>query len=70
MPINMAVTQLPYWESELTARLANVMPEPEMHAHLPLIEEIRELKHAHQAVIVAHNYQIPAITPGDRRLHW
>ena len=52
------------WKSELTARLARVLPEPETTLCLPLIEEIRELKAARQAVVVAHNYQVPQITAG------
>jgi quinolinate synthase len=52
------------WKSQLTARLARVMPEPEAFVYLPLIEEIRELKAAHRAVVVAHNYQVPLITAG------
>jgi quinolinate synthase len=52
------------WKSELAARLGRVMPDAEAWAHLPLIEDIRELKAAHGAVVVAHNYQVPLITAG------
>ena len=52
------------WKSELTTRLARVMPEAETGVYLPLIEEIRELKVARRAVVVAHNYQVPQITAG------
>jgi quinolinate synthase len=52
------------WKSELTARLSRVMPEPEASLCLPLIEEIRALKAASGAVVVAHNYQVPQITAG------
>ena len=52
------------WKSELTTRLARVVPEAECALWLPLIEEIRELKAARQAVVVAHNYQVPQITAG------
>ena len=52
------------WKSDLTARLARVMPEPEASLYLPLIEEIRALKAASGAVVVAHNYQVPQITAG------
>ena len=52
------------WKSELAARLAGVMPEPEAWLQLPLIEEIRDLKVARRAVVIAHNYQVPPITAG------
>jgi len=52
------------WTAELVARLARVLPEPEVLLDMPLIAEIRELKAARRAVVVAHNYQIPAITAG------
>ncbi len=52
------------WKGELEARLARVMPDAEAALCLPLIEEIRELKARRGAIIVAHNYQIPAITAG------
>jgi len=52
------------WKSELAVRLAAVMPEPEAWLHVPLIEEIRQLKAAQRAVIIAHNYQVPVITAG------
>jgi quinolinate synthase len=52
------------WKVELTARLARVMPEAEGELCLPLIEEIRDLKRARDAVVVAHNYQVPQITAG------
>jgi quinolinate synthase len=52
------------WKPELEARLTRVMPDAEAALCLPLIEEIRELKARRGALIVAHNYQIPAITAG------
>jgi L-aspartate oxidase len=52
------------WKSELAARLAGVMPESEAWLQLPLIEEIRDLKVARRAVVIAHNYQVPPITAG------
>jgi quinolinate synthase len=52
------------WKSELAARLAGVMPEPEAWLQMPLIEEIRDLKVARRAVVIAHNYQVPPITAG------
>ena len=52
------------WKPELEARLARVMPGAEAALSLPLIEEIRELKARRGALIVAHNYQVPAITAG------
>lgn len=52
------------WKGDLVARLARVMPEVEALDCLPLIEEIRQLKAERRAVVVAHNYQVPAITVG------
>jgi quinolinate synthase len=52
------------WKAELTARLGRVMPEAESELCLPLIEEIRALKAVRDAVVVAHNYQVPQITAG------
>jgi quinolinate synthase len=52
------------WKPQLEARLARVMPGAEAALCLPLIEEIRELKARRGALIVAHNYQVPAITAG------
>ncbi len=52
------------WRSELVSKLAHVMPEFEAIAHVPMIEEIRTLKAARRAVIVAHSYQVPLITAG------
>ena len=46
----------------LHARLGHVVPEAEIELALPLIEEILELKARHEAVVVAHNYQVPLIT--------
>ncbi len=50
--------------SQLLARLSRVMPAAEAALCLPLIDEIRALKRSQHAVIVAHNYQTPAITAG------
>jgi quinolinate synthase len=52
------------WQSELLSQLVHVMPESEAFVHLPVIEEIRALKAARRAVVVAHNYQVPVITAG------
>jgi len=52
------------WQAELLSQLVHVMPESEAFVHLPVIEEIRALKVAHRAVVVAHNYQVPLITAG------
>ena len=46
----------------LRTRLRHVVPEAEIELALPLIEEIRDLKVRHDAVIVAHNYQVPLIS--------
>ena len=48
----------------LMNRLSRVMPDVEARAYLPLIAEIQDLKQRYDAVVVAHNYQIPAITAG------
>ncbi len=45
-------------------RLQAVIPPPELELHLPLIEEIRRLKEATGAVILAHNYQTPEVFHG------
>jgi quinolinate synthase len=52
------------WQPGLLAQLRRAMPEAEAWVSLPLIEEIRALKAAAQAVVVAHNYQVPLITAG------
>jgi len=52
------------WKSDLVSRLVRVMPEVEALECLPLIEEIRRLKAERRAIVVAHNYQVPAITQG------
>jgi quinolinate synthase len=52
------------WKADLAGRLARVMPGAEAALCLPLVEEIRALKDATGAVIVAHNYQVPQITAG------
>lgn len=46
----------------LAARLAGVIPVPELELNLPLIEEILELKDRAGAAVVAHNRQVPLIT--------
>lgn len=52
------------WRPGLLARLARTMPEAEAWDCLPLVEEIRALKAERDAVVIAHNYQVPAITAG------
>ena len=49
---------------ELRARLRPVMPAAEVDESLPLISEILDLKASLQAVVVAHNYQVPLVTAG------
>lgn len=44
--------------------LAAVVPEAEIELALPLIERVVELKASRDAVVVAHNYQVPLITAG------
>ncbi|MBS0393637.1 MAG: quinolinate synthase NadA [Proteobacteria bacterium] len=60
----MAVSGAVAWEAALVERLARVMPEAEARAYLPLVADIQALKRQHRAVVVAHNYQVPAITAG------
>ncbi len=56
MPVTMALT--------ITDRLNNVLPEVEVAALTPLIEEIEELKVQRNAVVLAHNYMTPDIYHG------
>lgn len=46
------------------ARLAGVLPDVEIAALTPLLEEIAELKRARNAVVLAHNYMTPDIFHG------
>jgi len=48
--------------ASLRSRLKHVVPEAEIELGLPLVEEILDLKRQHDAVVVAHNYQVPLIT--------
>lgn len=48
----------------LAARLARIVPEAEIALNMPLIERIIELKAAGDALIVAHNYQVPLVSAG------
>ena len=45
-------------------RLDGVLPEIEIAALTPVIEEIDELKRARNAVVLAHNYMTPDIYHG------
>jgi quinolinate synthase len=54
-------TSTPVGPSE---RLNGVLPDVEVAALAPLIEEIEELKRVRNAVILAHNYMTPAIYHG------
>jgi quinolinate synthase len=48
----------------LIARLAHLVPEPEIALSYPLLERIATLKDELGAIVVAHNYQVPLITAG------
>lgn len=48
----------------ITHRLDNVLPDIEIAALTPLIEEIEELKVQRNAVVLAHNYMTPDIYHG------
>lgn len=50
--------------ADLMGRLARVLPAAEIALALPVLERIAELKAARDAVVVAHNYQVPLITAG------
>ncbi len=54
----------PIDREDLTARLARVVPAAEIALALPLLERIAASKAGRDAVIVAHNYQIPLISAG------
>ena len=45
-------------------RLRGILPDPEIAAISPIIEEIEELKFARNAAILAHNYMTPDIFHG------
>ena len=45
-------------------RLDGVLPDIEIAALAPVIEEIEELKESRNAVVLAHNYMTPDISPG------
>lgn len=51
-------------EATVDAQLAAALPAAELALEMPLIREIRELKAASGALIVAHNYQVPQVAFG------
>ena len=53
---------VPNSDAALLARLSRVLPEPEILLAAPLIERIRALKAEQDAVVVAHNYQVPLVS--------
>ncbi|GMQ94491.1 MAG: quinolinate synthase NadA [Acidimicrobiia bacterium] len=56
MPVTTALT--------ITGRLDNVLPDVEVAALTPLLEEIEDLKRQRNAVVLAHNYMTPDIYHG------
>ena len=47
-------------------RLDGVLPDIEIAALAPVIEEIEELKESRNAVVLAHSYMTPDIFPLNR----
>ncbi len=51
-------------QGRLSRALAGIVPPFEIEAHAPKIRRIQELKTAANAIVLAHNYQVPEIYHG------
>jgi len=59
-----AAARRPFNAAAIGARLSRVIPHAEIAVHLPTLRTVADLKAVRDAVIVAHNYQVPLITAG------